>query len=92
MRFAPSVRQFGGRSVEGCLVISSTGMVGALAITKDGNSHTLITTTESLGSTRNRITSVDICYGKSKFFCCGTFVLNVEVLKNGNTNIIFLFV
>uniref|UniRef100_A0A1B6EV13 Mediator of RNA polymerase II transcription subunit 16 n=1 Tax=Cuerna arida TaxID=1464854 RepID=A0A1B6EV13_9HEMI len=65
VRFAPSVRQFGGRSVEGCLVISTTGMVGALAITKDGSTQTLITCTESLGSTRHRITAVDICYGKN---------------------------
>ncbi|KAG8241905.1 Mediator of RNA polymerase II transcription subunit 16 [Homalodisca vitripennis] len=65
VRFAPSVRQFGGRSVEGCLVISTTGMVGALAITKDGGNQTLITCTESLGSTRHRITAVDICYGKN---------------------------
>ncbi|XP_054283899.1 mediator of RNA polymerase II transcription subunit 16-like [Macrosteles quadrilineatus] len=65
VRFAPSVRQFGGRSVEGCLVISTTGMVGALAVSKDGTSQSLLTTTESLGSTRQRITAVDICYGKN---------------------------
>lgn len=44
-----------------CLV----GMVGALAVSKDGTSQSLLTTTESLGSTRQRITAVDICYGKS---------------------------
>lgn len=66
VRFAPSVRQFGGRSVEGCIVISSTGLVGALGISKDGSSHNIIATTESLGSTRHRITAVDICYGKSR--------------------------
>lgn len=67
VRFAPSVRQFGSRAVEGCVVISTTGMVGALAIPKEGTPHPLITSTDSLGSTRHRITAVDICYGKSKY-------------------------
>lgn len=65
VRFAPSVRQFGNRAVEGCLVISTTGMVGALAIPKEGPGLPLITATDSLGSTRHRITALDICYGKN---------------------------
>ncbi|XP_046480367.1 mediator of RNA polymerase II transcription subunit 16 isoform X1 [Neodiprion pinetum] len=64
LRFAPSVRQFGGRAAEGVLVVSTTGMVGAVMISKDSPSQVCFAT-ESLGSTRHRITAVDICYGKN---------------------------
>lgn len=63
--FAPSVRQFGGRASEGVIVVSTTGMVGTVMITKDIQNPVSFAT-ESLGSTRQRITAVDICYGKSK--------------------------
>lgn len=62
--FAPSVRQFGGRAAEGVLVVSTTGMVGAIMITKDLQ-NPICYSTESLGNTRHRITAVDLCYGKS---------------------------
>ncbi|XP_043485661.1 mediator of RNA polymerase II transcription subunit 16 [Polistes fuscatus] len=65
--FAPSVRQFGGRAAEGVLVVSTTGMVGAVMITKDFQ-NPICSSTESLGSTRHRITSVDLCYGKNGHF------------------------
>lgn len=69
VRFAPSVRHFGNRAVEGCLVISTTGMVGAIAAhwPRDATSP-LLTTSESLGSIRHRITAADICYGKNGHF------------------------
>ncbi|KOX71552.1 Mediator of RNA polymerase II transcription subunit 16 [Melipona quadrifasciata] len=62
--FVPSVRQFGGRAAEGVLVVSTTGMVGAVMITKDLK-NPICSSTESLGSTRHRITTVDLCYGKN---------------------------
>ncbi|EFN86414.1 Mediator of RNA polymerase II transcription subunit 16 [Harpegnathos saltator] len=65
--FAPSVRQFGGRAAEGVLVVSTTGMVGAVMITKDLQVP-ICYSTESLGSTRHRITAVDLCYGKNGHF------------------------
>lgn len=64
--FVPSVRQFGGRAAEGALVVSTTGMVGAVMITKDFQ-NPICSSTESLGSTRHRITAVDLCYGKSTY-------------------------
>lgn len=64
--FVPSVRQFGGRAAEGVLVVSTTGMVGAVMITKDFQ-NPICSSTESLGSTRHRITTVDLCYGKSTY-------------------------
>lgn len=63
--FAPSVRQFGNRAAEGVLVVSTTGMVGAVMITKDLQVP-ICYSTESLGNARHRITAVDLCYGKSK--------------------------
>ncbi|XP_033229813.1 mediator of RNA polymerase II transcription subunit 16-like [Belonocnema kinseyi] len=65
--FAPSVRQFGGRAAEGVIVVSTTGMVGTVMITKDIQNPVSFAT-ESLGSTRQRITTVDICYGKNGHF------------------------
>ncbi|CAD1478310.1 unnamed protein product, partial [Heterotrigona itama] len=62
--FVPSVRQFGGRAAEGVLVVSTTGMVGAVMVTKDFQ-NPICSSTESLGSTRHRITTVDLCYGKN---------------------------
>ncbi|XP_069692533.1 mediator of RNA polymerase II transcription subunit 16 [Periplaneta americana] len=65
LRFPPSVRSFGGRPMEGCLVISTTGMVGVVMASREGQP---IVTSDSLGSTRHRITAVDICYGKNGHF------------------------
>lgn len=65
--FAPSVRQFGGRAAEGVLIVTSTGMIGAVMITKDIQ-NPLCYSTESLGSTRQKIKAVDLCYGKNGHF------------------------
>ncbi|XP_067002981.2 mediator of RNA polymerase II transcription subunit 16 isoform X2 [Anabrus simplex] len=69
LRFAPSVRHFGGRPIEGCLVISTTGMVGVVVAPQEGQgTPQLSATSDSLGSTRHRIMAVDICYGKNGHF------------------------
>jgi len=68
-RFAASVRHFGGRPVEGCLVISSTGMVGVVGLHPLQAGHYgmgLTSTSDSLGTTRTHISTADICYGKSE--------------------------
>ncbi|XP_034950034.1 mediator of RNA polymerase II transcription subunit 16-like [Chelonus insularis] len=67
LSFAPSVRQFGGRAAEGVLVVSSTGMVATVMITKDLQ-NPVCYATESLGTTRQKISAVDICYGKKGHF------------------------
>jgi len=66
LRVSPSVKGFGGRPLEGCLVVSATGMVGAIVLAKESPTDTLASTSESLAAMRNRITTADICYGKSK--------------------------
>ncbi|XP_071450727.1 mediator of RNA polymerase II transcription subunit 16 [Hetaerina americana] len=81
IRFAPSVRLTGNRPQEGCLVISSTGMVGAVVIGKplDGSHTNLLTSSESLGTTRHRIKAVDICYGKNGHFLVAVSSGNVSL-------------
>jgi len=64
--FAPSVKQFGGRAAEGVLIVSTTDMVGTIMITKDLQ-NPICYLTESLGNSRHRITTVDLCYGKNHF-------------------------
>lgn len=80
VKFSPSVPQFGGVPVDGVLIISFTGMLGAFIIPSEppaspANSnqnsynqgpYKLPSVTESMGLTRNFCTTADICYGKSK--------------------------
>ncbi|XP_062546940.1 mediator of RNA polymerase II transcription subunit 16 [Armigeres subalbatus] len=76
VKFAASVRQFGGVPVDGVLVVSATGMLGAFVIPPESNSNIqklvepmkLAPMTESLAVTRNFYTTADICYGKNGSF------------------------
>lgn len=85
VKFAASVRQFGGVSVDGVLIVSATGMLGAFVIPSESNANIqkmqepikLVPVTESLGMTRNFYTTADICYGKG-----GQFMVAVG---NGDT-------
>lgn len=77
-KIAASVRQFGGKPVEGCIVITSTGMVGVVGLNRGGPGG-VITATASLGSIRHRITTVDICFGRN-----GNFLV---AASSGNVNL-----
>ncbi|XP_034251732.1 mediator of RNA polymerase II transcription subunit 16 [Thrips palmi] len=77
-RFAASVRQFGGKPVEGCIVITSTGMVGVVGLNRGGHGG-VTTATASLGSIRHRITTVDICFGKNGHFLIAASSGNVNL-------------
>lgn len=69
IKFSPSVRGFGGGAVEGFLVMTSTGIVGAAAIVKDASpGNSLIMASESLAPMRVKLSSVDISYGKNGQF------------------------
>lgn len=81
-RVAPSVKSFGGRPLEGCLVVSATGMVGIIVLGRDLQNITLHSVSESLGTMRNRITSADICYGKSKFLLLYLLLLLLLEIPN----------
>ncbi|KAJ8868404.1 hypothetical protein PR048_029920 [Dryococelus australis] len=69
VRFLPSARHWGSQPTEGCLVVSTTGLVGVVVVCRQvQGTPQLLTTTESLANTRSRITAVDICYGKNGHF------------------------
>jgi mediator of RNA polymerase II transcription subunit 16 len=80
VKLAPTVRSFGGQPLEGCVIVTSTGMVGVVTLVQDGQnalartleasgpSYSALTASESLGTTRQRVMAVDICYGKSNYF------------------------
>ncbi|XP_063237513.1 mediator of RNA polymerase II transcription subunit 16 isoform X2 [Bacillus rossius redtenbacheri] len=68
-RFLPSARHWGGQATEGCLVVSTTGLVGAVVVCRQATgAPQLLTTTESLANTRGRVTAVDVCHGKNGHF------------------------
>lgn len=93
-RVAPSVKSFGGRPLEGCLVVSATGMVGVIVLLKDAQNITLQSVSESLGAVRNRITSADICYGKSEYRLLNLLNVQISIYKCKNpvlSSVCFLF-
>ena len=61
-------------------MVSTTGMVGTVMITKDYQNPVSFAT-ESLGSTRQRITAVDICYGKSNLQIS---IINLNLMRFEN--------
>lgn len=84
-KFVPSVRGFGGVGVDGCLVVTSTGLLGAFLLPSEEIAASSMTepikleaVTESLGVSRNLITTSDIAYGKN-----GQFLVAVA---NGETS------
>lgn len=74
--YAPSVKQFGGCAAQGVLVVSNTGLLGAMIIQgvnlganiNQEKQNSVCFATESIGSIRQRITAVDITYGKNGQF------------------------
>lgn len=80
VKFAPSVRSFGGVPAEGVLLLTATGLLGAFLIPSETPNYsylvanqaigqlpfTLLSTTCSLGQTRTFNTAADISYGKSE--------------------------
>ncbi|XP_029849186.1 mediator of RNA polymerase II transcription subunit 16 [Ixodes scapularis] len=65
IRFGPSVRQVGGKPSEGCIAVTSSGLVCVVILQSD---ETVVTGTEILGQYRNRLKVVDLCYGKNGDF------------------------
>lgn len=92
LKFGASVRQFGGKPADGCLAISSSGLVWSLVFLSDG---TTMTGTETLGQYRSMIRAVDICYAKNGHFLVVTsdgsvessvncYTVNVKVTSNSS--------
>lgn len=65
VKFACSVKQFGGRPANGALLLTTTGMLAAILLPHITSQNPLIMATESLGPTRIHVKTADICYGKS---------------------------
>lgn len=65
IKFACSVKQFGGRPACGALLLTTTGMLAAILLPQPTSQTSMIIATESLGQTRIFIKTADICYGKS---------------------------
>lgn len=68
-KFGASLRLFGGKAAEGCLLISRTGLICCLTLMADG---TVDVTSASLGPLRNRVEVADISYCKDGAFVVGT--------------------
>ncbi|XP_025830176.1 mediator of RNA polymerase II transcription subunit 16 isoform X2 [Agrilus planipennis] len=68
VKFSSSVRQFGGHPANGVLVLTVTGMLGAILLPQPISQTPMIVATESLGSSRVFIKTADICYGKNGHF------------------------
>lgn len=68
-RFGASLRLFGGKSAEGCVLISGTGLVCCLTLIADGSVDVI---SESLGPLRTRIEVADICHSKDGSFIVAT--------------------
>lgn len=89
VKFGPSVREFGGGGGEGCLGISSTGMVCALMLT----SARVLTASDSLSTTRSIVRLSDISYGKNGEFVvavcsgevCRVHCYRVSVRRSNNS-------
>lgn len=74
-KFGASVRQFGGKPTEGCLAISSSGLVCCLLFLSD---DTIVSGIETLGQFRTKLKVVDICYAKNGDFLVVTTNGRVE--------------
>lgn len=68
VKFAGSVKNFGGRPANGALLLTSTGMLAAIIIPHATSQTPMLLSTESLGATRIHIKCADICYGKNGHF------------------------
>ncbi|KAF5301612.1 hypothetical protein FQA39_LY10659 [Lamprigera yunnana] len=68
VKFACSVKQFGGRPANGTLMLTTTGMIAAVLLPQSTLQPSMFVVTESLAATRIHITTADICYGKNGHF------------------------
>ncbi|KAJ8924150.1 hypothetical protein NQ315_006934 [Exocentrus adspersus] len=68
VKFACSVKQFGGRPASGALLLTTTGMLAAILLPQYASQTPMLVATESLGPTRLLVKTADICYGKNGHF------------------------
>jgi hypothetical protein len=68
-KFSASLRLFGGKAAEGCILVSQTGLVCCLTLMAD---HTVAVASESLNPLRVKLHVADISYDKDGSFIVGT--------------------
>jgi mediator of RNA polymerase II transcription subunit 16 len=68
VKFACSVKQFGGRPASGALLLTTTGMLCSILLPQSTSQLPMVVTTESLAPTRIFVKAADICYGKNGHF------------------------
>lgn len=81
----PVLANFGGVSREGCIVVTSSGMIGAFTVASEPEATKVVT--ESLGVTRNLYTLADITFTKDG----QALVAASNVGKANNVNMIRCF-
>lgn len=97
VKFACSVKQFGGRPCNGALILTSTGMLCAMLFPQTTSQTSVIIATESLAPIRTLVKTADICYGKNGHFLVAVssgnchlpiMCYNVSVMKSGEKCVI----
>ncbi|XP_063921461.1 mediator of RNA polymerase II transcription subunit 16 isoform X1 [Zophobas morio] len=68
VKFACSVKQFGGRPASGALLLTTTGMLCSILLPQSTSQVPMVISTESLAPTRIFVKAADICYGKNGHF------------------------
>lgn len=68
-KYGASLRLFGGKSAEGCILVSRSGLVCCLSLMTDKSVDVVV---ECLGPTRARIEVADICHCKDGSFIVGS--------------------
>lgn len=70
-KFQPTVRKFGGVSDFGCIIVTSTGLVGAFSVDTNAsgtnNNQEVCKSNRSLGQSRNLCTLADISFTNGQF-------------------------
>lgn len=69
-KFGASLRLFGGKAAEGCIVVSRTGLICCLTRLRDGGNFKVLC--DSLGLLRGRVMVADICHDQDGSFIVAT--------------------
>jgi len=71
----PSTRGFGGKSLDGCVIVTATGLLGALVSNGCDDLSKPITALEKMVAVRNQISFADMAYSKGNLDSIYTVVI-----------------
>jgi hypothetical protein len=63
----PSSRGFGGKSLEGCVIVTGTGLVGALVTSGCDDFSKPYSASDKISAIRNQVIFADMAYSKGTF-------------------------